>query len=189
MISNSQNTSWEEFLTGNFAFAENGTWQVDNAAKAGFPTGVIQIPGENGGVAPTPTGGEFITVPVQDDTSRYDVTKKIVECMTTTDGLVETAEHLRLLHPADRRPVSRRCSKDEAGAARRGSTAVNTAKGRTSDNLGTKYPKISEALWTAVQSAMSGAATPEAGTAGGAGAGRAGHRLMPAIPRATATEG
>ena len=92
VISNSQNTTWEEFLAGNYAFAENGTWQVDNAKKAPFPTGVIQIPGQNGGVAPTPTGGEFITVPVQDDTARYDVTKKIVECMTTTDGLVKTGE-------------------------------------------------------------------------------------------------
>ena len=35
------------------------------------------------------------------------------------------------------------------------------AKGRTSDNLGTDYPVISEALWTAVQNALSGAATPQ----------------------------
>ena len=34
--------------------------------------------------------------------------------------------------------------------------AVKAAKGRTSDNLGTKYPKISEPLWTAVQAALSG---------------------------------
>ena len=34
--------------------------------------------------------------------------------------------------------------------------AVKAAKGRTSDDLGTKYPKISEPLWTAVQAALSG---------------------------------
>ena len=33
--------------------------------------------------------------------------------------------------------------------------AVKAAKGRTSDDLGTKYPKISEPLWTAVQAALS----------------------------------
>jgi multiple sugar transport system substrate-binding protein len=38
---------------------------------------------------------------------------------------------------------------------------VRSAKGRTSDNLGTDYPKISEALWTAVQNALSGAQTPQ----------------------------
>src|SRR5690606_31973748 len=82
VINNSQNTTWEEFLTGRFAFAENGTWQVNAAVEAEFPTGVIQIPGQDGGVAQTPTGGEFITAPVQEDDARYDVTSQIVECMT-----------------------------------------------------------------------------------------------------------
>ena len=39
---------------------------------------------------------------------------------------------------------------------------MREAKGRTSDDLGTDYPVISEALWTAVQNALSGSATPEA---------------------------
>lgn len=39
--------------------------------------------------------------------------------------------------------------------------AVKAAKGRTSDDLGTKYPKISEQLWKAVQSALSGAESPK----------------------------
>ncbi len=160
VISNSQNTSWEEFLTGNFAFAENGTWQVNSAAKADFPTGVIQLPGQNGGVAPTPTGGEFITVPVQEDTSRYDVTKKIVECMTTTDGLVETANTFAYYIPPTK--AGQEALLAQKPELKTWVDAVNTAKGRTSDNLGTDYPKISEALWTAVQSALSGAATPEA---------------------------
>ena len=159
VIGNSQNTSWEEFLTGNFAFSENGTWQVDNAAKADFPTGVIQIPGETGGVAPTPTGGEFITVPLQDDTSRYEVTKKIVECMTTTDGLVETANTFAYYIPPTE--AGQAALLKEKPELQTWVDAVNSAKGRTSDNLGTDYPKISEALWTAVQSAMSGAASPE----------------------------
>ena len=38
--------------------------------------------------------------------------------------------------------------------------AVHAAKGRTSDNLGTKYPKISQQLWTAVQAALSGSSGP-----------------------------
>jgi multiple sugar transport system substrate-binding protein len=39
--------------------------------------------------------------------------------------------------------------------------AVNAAKGRTGDNLGTRYPKISEPLWTAVQAALSGSKSPQ----------------------------
>jgi multiple sugar transport system substrate-binding protein len=39
--------------------------------------------------------------------------------------------------------------------------AVKAARGRTSNDLGTKYPKISEQLWKAVQSALSGSKSPE----------------------------
>ena len=37
---------------------------------------------------------------------------------------------------------------------------MGVAKARTGDNLGTKYPIISQQLWTAVQKAESGAASP-----------------------------
>ncbi|MFG1694286.1 extracellular solute-binding protein [Nonomuraea sp. NPDC049309] len=158
VLSNSQNTTWEEFLTGEFAFAENGTWQIDSAKKAEFPTGVVQIPGKDGGVAPTPTGGEFITVPVQKDTSRYEVTKKILECMTTPEGLVETGKTFAYYIPST--AEGQQQILDAEPSLKPWVDAVRTAKGRTSDNLGTDYPKISEALWTGVQKALSGAASP-----------------------------
>jgi multiple sugar transport system substrate-binding protein len=158
VITNSQNTSWEEFLTGEFGFAVNGTWQVNSAADADFPTGLIQIPGRTGGVAPAPTGGEFIIAPAQSDTDRYEVTRQIVECMTTPDGFVETATTFAYYIP----PTT---AGQEALLAAEPElepwvSAVREAKGRTSDNLGTDYPRISEALWTAVQNALSGASTP-----------------------------
>lgn len=159
VLTNSQNTTWEEFLTGKFGFGLNGTWQVDSAAQAKFKTGVIEIPAENGGAAKAPTGGEFLEMPVQKDTKRYDTTKKIVECMSSTEGQVETAETFAYYIPPT-----------EAGQAKLLAAkpdlktwvnAVKSAKGRTSDNLGTKYPKISEQLWTAVQNALSGAKSPQ----------------------------
>ncbi|MFI9847150.1 extracellular solute-binding protein [Nonomuraea sp. NPDC051941] len=158
VISNSQNTTWEQFLTGEFAFAENGTWQIDSAKKAGFPTGIVQIPGKDGGTAPTPTGGEFITVPVQKDTKRYAVTKKILECMTTPEGLVETGTTFAYYIPSTAEGQQAILAKEPG--LKPWVDAVKSAKGRTSDNLGTKYPKISEALWTGVQKALSGSATP-----------------------------
>ncbi|PSL06910.1 multiple sugar transport system substrate-binding protein [Haloactinopolyspora alba] len=159
VINNSQNTTWEEFLTGRFAFAENGTWQVNSAAEAEFPTGVIQIPGRDGGVAQTPTGGEFITAPVQEDEARYDVTKQIVECMTTPEGLVKTANTFAYYIPstqAGQKELLAQHPELETWVE-----AVRNAKGRTSDDLGTDYPKISEALWTAVQKALSGSMSPK----------------------------
>ncbi|NUW44927.1 extracellular solute-binding protein [Nonomuraea rhodomycinica] len=158
VLSNSQNTTWEEFLTGEFGFAENGTWQINSAAKAGFPTGIVQIPAKDGGVAPTPTGGEFITVPVQKDAKRYTATKKIVECMTTPEGLVETGTTFAYYIPSTAEGQQAILAKEPS--LKPWVEAVRSAKGRTSDNLGTKYPKISEALWTAVQKALSGSAAP-----------------------------
>jgi multiple sugar transport system substrate-binding protein len=163
VITNSQNTTWEDFLTGTYAFGENGTWQVDSAVKAGFPTGVIQIPAENGGAAPTPTGGEFITIPVQKVTARYTTTKKIVDCMTTTDGQVKTATTFAYYIPPTAAGQAQLLSQDPS--LKLWVDAVKSAKGRTSDNLGTSYPKISQPMWTAVQKALSGSLSPKAALA------------------------
>lgn len=160
VITNSQNTVWEEFLTGEFAFAENGTWQVNSAAEAPFKTGVITLPAKNGGAAAAPTGGEFIIAPVQQDTARYDITRQIIECMTTPEGFVETANTFAYYIPPT--AEGQEALLEEHPDLETWVSAVQAAKGRTSDNLGTKYPVISEQLWTAVQSALSGAATPEA---------------------------
>ena len=159
VITNSQNTVWEEFLTGEFAFAENGTWQVDSAAGADFPVGVIPLPGREGGVAPTPTGGEFIVAPVQGDDTRYEVTARIVECMTTPQGLVDTATTFAYYVPPT--TAGQEALLEENGDLEPWVDAVRNAKGRTSDDLGTDYPLISEALWGAVQNSLSGAMGPE----------------------------
>lgn len=159
VLTNSQNTVWEEFLTGDFAFAENGTWQVNSAAEAGFETGIIQIPGADGEVAPTPTGGEFLIAPVQEDTARYETTAAIAGCMTDTDGAVETATTFAYYIPPTE--DGQEALLQENGELETWVEAVRSAKGRTSDNLGTDYPLISEQLWNAVQSALSGSATPQ----------------------------
>ncbi|MFT4210548.1 MAG: extracellular solute-binding protein [Microbacterium sp.] len=158
VISNSQNTSWEEFATGDFAFAENGTWQVDSAADQSFTTGVIVLPAIDGGAAPAPTGGEFIVAPVQQDTARYGVTKQIIDCMTTTEGFVQTADTFAYYIPPTEAGQEELLT--EHPELDTWVSAVQSAKGRTSDNLGTDYPLISEQLWTAVQSALSGASSP-----------------------------
>ncbi|WP_159945691.1 MULTISPECIES: extracellular solute-binding protein [unclassified Nocardiopsis] len=159
VITNSQNTVWEQFLTGGFAFAENGTWQVNSAAEADFPVGVIPLPGRDGGVAPTPTGGEFIVAPVQADDTRYEATTRIVECMTTPEGLVETATTFAYYVPPTTAGQEAFLAENED--LQPWVEAVRNAKGRTSDGLGTDYPLISEALWSAVQNTLSGAMDAE----------------------------
>ena len=158
VINNTQTTSWQEFATGDYAFAENGTWQLANAKKAGFDYGVLPIPGADGGSAAAPTGGEFVTVPVQGDTGRYATSQKLVSCLTNSQNLYDTDTTLSYVAPTGEVQDKQVAANAEL---KPWVDAVKAAKGRTSDDLGTKYPKISEQLWKAVQSALSGAASPE----------------------------
>jgi multiple sugar transport system substrate-binding protein len=158
VINNTQTTSWQEFATGDYAFGENGTWQLANAKKTGFEYGIIPIPGKDGGTAPAPTGGEFVTVPVQDDAGRYATSAKIVACLTSSDNLYATDTTLSYIAPTE---AVQATQVDKAPELKVWVEAVKAAKGRTSDDLGTKYPKISEPMWGAVQAALSGSKPPQ----------------------------
>jgi multiple sugar transport system substrate-binding protein len=163
VLNNTQTTSWQEFATGKFAFGENGTWQLANAKKTGFAYGIIPIPSQAGGTAPAPTGGEFVTVPVQDDTKRYDVSQKIIGCLTSADNAYTTDTTLSYIAATDAVQAKQVAADAELKVW---VDAVKAAKGRTSDNLGTKYPKISQPMWTAFQAALSGSKSPQAALAG-----------------------
>ncbi|GHA74464.1 MULTISPECIES: sugar ABC transporter substrate-binding protein [Streptomyces] len=158
VLNNTQTTSWQEFASGDYAFAENGTWQLAGARKAGFDYGVLPIPGASGGNAAAPTGGEFVTVPVQGDTGRYATTHKLVSCLTSAEHLYDTDTTLSYVAP-----TSEVQDKQVAADAelKPWVDAVKAAEGRTSGDLGTKYPKISEQMWKAVQSALSGSKSPK----------------------------
>ncbi|MFY1691291.1 sugar ABC transporter substrate-binding protein [Plantactinospora sp. WMMB782] len=158
VINNTQTTSWQEFASGDYAFGENGTWQLANAEKLDFEYGIIPIPASAGGTAPAPTGGEFVSVPVQGDPARYATSQKLVSCLTSGDNLLTTDTTLSYIAPVaavrDRQVAADPKLKVWA-------EAVQAARGRTGDDLGTRYPKISEPLWTAVQAALSGSKTPQ----------------------------
>jgi len=157
VLNNTQTTSWQEFATGDFAFSENGTWQLANAKKTGFEYGVIPIPSQAGGTAPAPTGGEFVTAPVQNDKGRYAATEKVIQCLTSADNALTTDTTLSYVAATKDVQEKQVAANPELKVW---VEAVGAAKGRTSDNLGTKYPKISEQMWTAFQAALSGSKSP-----------------------------
>ena len=157
VISNTQTTSWQEFATGKYAFSENGTWQLANAEKAGFAYGIINVPAEKGGSAAVPTGGEFVTVPVQNAKTKDATSAKIVTCLTGAANALKVDTALSYVSAIDS-VQTQQVAKNPA--LKPWVAAVHSAKGRTSDNLGTKYPKISEPMWDAIQSALSGSSSP-----------------------------
>ena len=157
VLQNNQTASWEEFATGDYAFGENGTWQIANAAKSGLDVGVIPIPSKDGGVAPAPTGGEFVTVPAQSDSAKDETAGKIASCLASPQNALATDTALSYVSAIKSVQAQQVSSTPELETW---VTSVNAARGRTSDNLGVKYPKISEPLWTAMQAAVSGSASP-----------------------------
>ncbi|WP_436535653.1 sugar ABC transporter substrate-binding protein [Actinoplanes sp. HUAS TT8] len=157
VLNNTQTTSWQEFATGDFAFGENGTWQLANAKKTGFAYGIIPVPSQAGGTAPAPTGGEFVTAPVQSHTARYTTTQKLIACLTSADNALTTDTTLSYIGATT--AVQEKQSFDVD--LKVWVEAVQAAKGRTSDDLGTKYPRISQPLWGAFQAALSGSKTPQ----------------------------
>jgi multiple sugar transport system substrate-binding protein len=159
VLQNTQTTSWQEFATGAYAFGENGTWNLGNAKKAGFDFGILPIPGESSGTAPAPTGGEFVSVPVNKDKGKLDTAGKLVTCLTGPDHALDTDTALGYVSAiADVQTQQVAAEPDLKNWV----AAVQAAKGRTSDNLGTKYPKISQAMWGAVQGALSGSSSTAA---------------------------
>jgi len=158
VLNNTQTTSWQEFASGDFAFSENGTWQLANAKKTGFEYGIIPIPSQAGGTAPAPTGGEFVTAPVQNDKGRYATTDKVMGCLTNADNALTTDTTLSYVAATKAVQEKQVAANPELKVW---VEAVGAAKGRTSDNLGTKYPKISEQMWTAFQAALSGSKSPK----------------------------
>ncbi|CAM3312356.1 extracellular solute-binding protein [Kibdelosporangium persicum] len=158
VIGNTQTTSWQEFATGEYAFAVNGTWQLGNAKKAGFEYGVIPIPSRTGGVAPAPAGGEFVTVPAQSGKDEEATAARIANCLTSPETVLATDTALTY--------VSAVASVQQQQVAAQPDfavwvDAVKSAKGRTGDGLGTRYPRISQPLWTAVQAALTGSKSPK----------------------------
>ncbi|TDU05933.1 multiple sugar transport system substrate-binding protein [Streptomyces sp. 846.5] len=158
VLNNTQTTSWQEFATGQYAFAENGTWQLANAKKSGLDWGLLAVPGANGSTAAAPTGGEFVTVPVQKDAGRYTTTDKLVSCLTSSQNLLATDTTLSYVAPTKAVQDQQVSTNPDLKVWVQ---AVQAAKGRTADNLGTKYPKISEQLWGAVQAALTGSKSPK----------------------------
>jgi multiple sugar transport system substrate-binding protein len=100
---------------------------------------------------------------VQDDTKRYTVSQKIISCLTSADNAYTTDTTLSYIAATDAVQAKQVAANAELKVW---VDAVQAAKGRTSDNLGTRYPKISQPMWTAFQAALSGSKSPQAALAG-----------------------
>jgi multiple sugar transport system substrate-binding protein len=146
----------DQFLAGKLGMMVNGTWQLSALDEAGSPYAVVPIPAKDGGVAPSPLGGEFVEVVVSDE-AHQQAAGTFAQCMIEPKNLQGWAEGQSYILPYQE-AAEAQAKADPA--LEPWVAAVSEAQGRTSD-LGTAYPNTSKALYTAIQEALTGTKSPE----------------------------
>ncbi|MFF1688777.1 MULTISPECIES: extracellular solute-binding protein [unclassified Streptomyces] len=145
----------EQFIGHHAAMMVNGSWQLAalDAAK-GLDYGVVPLPGKVSGTAPvTPLGGETWAVPKGD---KQDKAVELLDCVLGRDNMLRWAS-LRADVPADPAVAAKLVKRQPDLAPFLAS--VPGARSRTAE-LGTRYPTVSQALYTALQEAATGRRTP-----------------------------
>jgi multiple sugar transport system substrate-binding protein len=159
-ITDNQSASWDLFLTGTYAFAENGSWFAKAASEQKFGAKMVPIPGKDGGAAPAPTGGEFAVAPVHKDNAggHYDAAEKVIGCLLGPDAQVKTDDQLGYFAPSTNLRAEQIAS-DPIWAP--WADAISSARGRTTD-LGAAYTATSAAISTALQTSLNAAGKADA---------------------------
>ena len=146
-----------QFAAGKAAMMVNGPWQFPtlNAVK-GLNYGVVPIPVNTAGqVAQAPLGGEVWTVPNTGNTDNEKNGAKIVACLNSDANQIAMAV-ARGTVPS-KTSLSTEFLKQAPAMAAFAKT-VATARARTAI-LGDAWPKTATAIYTAVQSALTGQAS------------------------------
>lgn len=164
-----QSAAWDLFLTGEYGFAENGSWFAAAATEADFSAGVIPIPAKDGGVAPVPTGGEFAVAPIQKDdaSDHYANAAAVIDCLTDGDAGLVTNETLGYLSA---KPDVRAAQVTANPVWEPWVASVEGAGGRTTE-LGGQYVDVSASLSEAIQGALNSAGDSAGVTSAFEGAG------------------
>lgn len=147
----------EQFTAGKAAMCINGPWMTSTFNDSGVNWAVAQIPAPAAGdTSVSPLGGELWTIPETGDEARQ---KKAAELLTILlgDESVLDLNVTRFTMPA--RPSVNEdylaAQPDQESLV----TAVGNGRARTA-KLGEAWPKTAEALYNAVQSALTGKAEP-----------------------------
>ncbi|GAA3085797.1 sugar ABC transporter substrate-binding protein [Pseudonocardia yunnanensis] len=150
----------EQFGAGNAAMMVNGPWQFPVLDEiAGLKYGVVPIPVPQAGVTEVaPLGGETWTLPRTGDDARQKKAAEIVACLNSDANQMDLATK-RSTVPTKTALLDSFVAKAPKMAAF--TEQVKTARSRTG-KLGADWPAAATKIYTAVQSAITGGATPDA---------------------------
>jgi multiple sugar transport system substrate-binding protein len=149
----------DQFAAGNAAMMVNGPWQFPTLDKVqGLNYEVVPIPVPQAGVTEVaPLGGETWTIPQTGDKGRRAKAAEIVKCLNTDDNQLKLA--------TERNTIPTKTALRERFVASLPKMAafteqVQTARARTA-KLGAKWPEAATRIYTAVQTAITGTASPQ----------------------------
>lgn len=80
-----QNAAWQQFMTGKYAFAFNGNWQLGNVKEASFAYGTGQFPAPVGGESVVYPGGEGFAIGAKSKHPE-EAWKFLEEAVLSSDG-------------------------------------------------------------------------------------------------------
>jgi multiple sugar transport system substrate-binding protein len=136
----------------------NGPWQLPTLnAKAGLNFGIVPIPVPSPSAKPvTPLGGEVWTVG-HSNSGREQKAVQVVKCLLDAQHSLEWSKDAGYI-PSNQSAAAQLATTSPQLSAF--VAEVGTAQSRTAE-LGTAYPKVSEALWNAIQASLAGGKSPQ----------------------------
>lgn len=148
----------QQFAAGNVAMMVNGPWQLPGLnSTANLHFGTVPIPVPSAAAKPvTPLGGEVWAVG-HSSSAREAKAVAVVKCLLSADKASEWSKDAGYI-PSNEAAAAQLAASDPQLQAF--ITEIGTAKARTAE-LGTAYPKVSTALFTALQAALAGGTSPQ----------------------------
>jgi multiple sugar transport system substrate-binding protein len=147
----------DQFIAGKTAMMVNGPWQIPALKASGIDYGIAQLPVKSASDTPVaPLGGEVWTVPNTGDKAKQKVAAKIVDCLNSEKNQLAMAK-LRYTIPSKTAAAEKFGT--EVPEEKVFVDLVANARARTGE-LGADWPKAATKIYTAVQSALTGQASP-----------------------------
>lgn len=147
-----------QFEEGHASMMVNGPWNLSLLKKAGTDYGVVAIPVPQASAKPiSPLGGEIWTVP-QTDQAHEQAAWDFLHWLEQPAQILDYDQVQGYLPPMKAASQTLLQQNPDLQVF---TTELNTARARTA-TVGANYPAISQAIWTAEQSALSGTLSPQA---------------------------
>ncbi|ACU75741.1 extracellular solute-binding protein family 1 [Catenulispora acidiphila DSM 44928] len=149
----------DQFIAGKAAMMINGPWQIPALDKAGVHWASVSIPTrEAGQTVVSPLGGETFSVPNTGHSASMKKAAQFVSCLTNDQNEATKAANEDAVPSRTDAAAKFASSNPELASF---VSIVADGRSRTAQ-LGAKWPATETAIYTAVQAAITGEASPQA---------------------------